>query len=149
MANAQLKNPYLSYWFSVTVPNIGTTAFAQATLSTFSIGTTPYREGTDEPRVRSLPGLVSYGNVVLKKGLMDSLDIYNWVQSVVHAGDNARQSMSIAVIDGSASPSKILANWNLSGALPIQYEMSALDAKSTDVMFETIVLDIAGMARTK
>lgn len=149
MATAQLTNPYLGYWFSVKVPGIGTTAFAEAALSTISIGTTDYREGTDDASLRTLPGLVSYGNVTLRKGLMDSLDIYNWVHSVLLTGTKARQSISISVIDGSSSSSKILANWNFSDALPIRYETGALDAKSTDVILETLVLDIGGMERTK
>ena len=149
MATAPLTNPYLGYWFSVNVPNIGTTAFAEATLASISIGTTDYREGTDDASLRTLPGMVSYGNVTLRKGLMDSLDIYKWVQSVLPTGTKARQSMSISVIDGSSSSSKILANWNFSDALPISYETSGLDAKSTGVIFETLVLDIGGMERTK
>ena len=149
MATAPLTNPFLGYWFSVNVPNIGTTAFAEASLSTISVGTTSYREGTDDASLRTLPGLVSFGNVTLRKGLMESLDIYKWVQSVLQTGAKARQSMSISVIDGSSSSSKILANWNFSDALPISYETGALDAKSTEVIIETLVLDIGGMERTK
>ena len=149
MATAPLTNPYLGYWFSVNVPKIGTTAFAEATLSSISVGTTSYREGPDSASLRTLPGLISYGNVTLRKGLTDSLDIYNWVQSVLLTGMKARQSMSISVIDGSSSSSKILANWNFSDVLPISYETSGLDARSTSVILEGLVLDIGGMERTK
>ena len=145
MPVTQPSNPFLGFWFSVTIPNIATAAFAEATLADISVATANYREGTDDLGVRTLSGLVSYGDVKLSKGLTSSLDLYKWVSSVVEKGGaNVRRNVSIALTDGK----KTLANWNLIGAMPIGYQTSTMNAANTEVVIETLVLNIGRMERT-
>lgn len=149
MASAQPTNtnPYLGYLFSVNVAGIGTAAFSEATLSSVTVNTTSYREGTDSASLTTLPGLVSYGNVTLKKGVTNSIQFFKWVQSVLQKGTDAAQNMTISVIDGPGSSSKILASWNFRGVFPIGYEVSPFDASSSGVLLETLVLSVGDMER--
>ena len=55
-----------------------------------------YREGDDPTHVRKLPGLTKYGNVTLKRGITDSMDLYNWYKDVV-AGKIKRATVAIVV----------------------------------------------------
>lgn len=148
MAATQPSNtPFLGYWFSVTGVSATPIGFAEATLSDVSIAKTAYREGTDDLSMRTLSGLVSYGEVTLNRGLTPALDLYNWIQAVLQKGGGAdtRKNLTIALIDAKQTP---VATWSLNGALPIRYEISGFNAASTEVVMETVVLDIGGITRT-
>ena len=41
-----------------------------------------YREAGNNQAVRRIPGRVEYSDVVLRYGLTDSLDLWNWLRSV-------------------------------------------------------------------
>ncbi len=148
MAATQPSNtPFLGYWFSVTGVSSTPIGFAEVTLSDTSIAKTAYREGTDDLSMRSLSGLVSYGEVTLNKGLTPALDLYSWIQAVLQKGGEAgtRRNLSVSLIDAKQKP---VASWNLNGALPIRYAISGFSAASTEVVMETIVLDIGSFVRT-
>ena len=146
MAGTTLTTPYLGYWFAVTGVSATQIGFAEATLSDISIAKTSYREGPDDLSMRTLSGLVSYGEVTLKKGLTPSLDLYNWIQMVLQKGQGSstRKNLTISLIDASQSP---VASWNLNNALPIQHSISGFNASNTEVVIETLVLDIGSIER--
>jgi phage tail-like protein len=141
-----MSTPYLGYWFAVTGVSATQIGFAEATLSDISIAKTSYREGTDDLSMRTLSGLVSYGEVTLNKGLTPALDLYNWIQTVLQKGSGpaTRKNITISLIDASQSP---VASWNLNNALPIRHAISGFNAANTEVVLETLVLDIGSIER--
>ena len=77
MATGGRIDPYRNFRFRVEIDGIPIASFAEATIADSTTDPIEYREGTDVTTVRKLSGLTKYGNITLKKGLSDSMDIYN------------------------------------------------------------------------
>jgi phage tail-like protein len=94
--------------------------------------------------VRKLPGLNKFGNVTLKRGITDSMDLYNWYKDVV-AGKIKRQNVAIVVLD---EEGKDKARFQITDAWPNKYDPMDLNAKGNDVSIETMELVNEGVQRT-
>lgn len=143
----QLTNPYRGFRFRVEISGLQIASFSEATVPDISIDTVDYREGTDPVYKRPLSGLSTYGRLTLKKGLTDSMDLYNWHQQVVEKGSTApgsRKNMSLVLMDTDGLD-KI--RWNVINAWPTKYESTGLNAASTEVMIETFEMAIDYMNR--
>jgi len=104
-----------------------------------------YREGDRETHVTKLPGLNKFGNVTLKRGITDSMELYNWYKDVV-AGKTKRQTVAIVVLDEEGNDK---ARFDIREAWPIKYDPMDLNAKGNDVSIETMELVNEGIERTK
>ncbi len=147
MATGKRNDPYRNFRFRVVIDGIQVAAFADATIPDTSTESVDYREGTDTPHSRKLSGLTKFGNVSLKRGLTDSMDLYNWRKAVAEKGAlKNRKSLSIVLIDEEGNDK---AQWDIVEAWPIKYDVSALSAKGNDVSIETIELVHEGVSRVK
>ena len=100
------------------------------------IGVIEYREGKDATTVRKLPGLVTYPNVTLKRGINGYLELYNWWKSA-RDGNVQRCDVSIKLLD---EQHQEVMRWNLSRAWPVKLEAGPLNARSNEVAIETLEL---------
>ncbi len=57
--------------------------FAKCSGLDFSQDPIDYREGPDPLNVRKLPGLIKYSNIVLKWGLSDDQELWEWRQEAI------------------------------------------------------------------
>lgn len=60
------------------IPNAG---FTEITIPKTTVTVTEYRENVNTPNVKKQPGLVKYEDLVLRKGVTDNQDFYNWLNS--------------------------------------------------------------------
>lgn len=147
MPTGKRNDPYRNFRFRVVIDGIQTAAFAEATIPDISTEAVEYREGTDTPHSRKLSGLTKFGNITLKRGLTDSMDLYNWRKAVVEKGAlNNRKSLSIILID---EEGKDKAQWDVIEAWPIKYDVSALNAKGNDVSIESMEFVHEGVSRIR
>jgi len=143
----QLTNPYRGFRFQVEISGIQIASFSEATIPDSTVETVDYREGTDPTYKRSFSGLTTYGKLSLKKGITDSMDLYNWHQLVAQKGSTAQgaqKNVSLILLDGGGVPK---ARWNVINAWPSKYESTGLNATSSDVMVETFELTLQYMTR--
>jgi phage tail-like protein len=146
MANT-LTDPYRGFRFRVEIAGIQIAAFSEASVPDATVETVDYREGTDPVYKRALSGLTSYGKLSLKKGLTDSMDLYNWYQLVSSQGSGAKgaqKNISLILMDA-AGADKV--RWNIINAFASKYESTGLNASSSDVMVETFELTMEYMTR--
>jgi phage tail-like protein len=104
-----------------------------------------YRDG-NEPNPatpRKLPGVVKYGNISLKWGITDAMDLYNWHRAVSE-GTVERKTVSIIVVDEEGNDKS---RWEFSEAWPTKYDAPELVAKGNDVSIETLEIVHEGMKR--
>ncbi len=141
------NDPYRNFRFKVVIDGIQAAAFADATIPDISTEAVDYREGTDTPHSRKLSGLTKFGNITLKRGLTDSMDLYNWRKAVVQKGAlKNRKNLSIILIDEEGNDK---AQWDIVEAWPVKYDVSALSAKGNEVSIESIELVHEGVKRVK
>jgi phage tail-like protein len=101
-----------------------------------------YREGTDRA-ARKEPGDVSYSNVVLRRGLTSSKELFKWWAGVA-AGNQDRRNVSVVLLD---SRGQDAARWNVHRAWPARYAVSILDAELDTVVMEILELANEGIER--
>ncbi|MDF2867644.1 MAG: phage tail protein [Gammaproteobacteria bacterium] len=149
MAAIQRIDPYRNFKFRIEIDGIQTVAFSEASIPSSTTEVVKYREGTDPNFSRKLGGLVDYGSVSLRKGLTDSLELYNWRKLVEDKGPGAigaRKNISLILLNEEGEDS---ARWDLFNAWPSKYEASGFNASSNDVMIETFEVVIENMTRVK
>ncbi len=147
MATGARTDPYRNFRFRVEIDGIQTASFAEATIPDTTTDSVDYREGTDLPFQKKLSGLTKYGNITLKRGLTDSVEIYQWRKSVEDAGAiKARKNISLVLIDEEGNDK---ARWDIMEAWPTKYSPSGFSAKANEVVIETLELVHEGIKRTK
>lgn len=140
------KNPYKNYRFLVEIDGIVQAGFKEVTIPDSSQDPIDYREGSDQPTVRKIPGLIKYGNVSLKVGITDSMELYNW-RKLVEDGktDDYRRNMAIILINEQGDPT---GRWEFSAAWPTKYDAPDLNATDNNIAIEAIDIVHEGMKRT-
>jgi phage tail-like protein len=136
------QNPYASYNFKVEFLGIQQAAFTECILPVASIEVIEYRQGADAVNnIHKLPGLVRYGNLVLKRGLASSMAIWDWFSTFV-TGEGAPQSVKVTLLDSGRNP---VITWEFSNAWPVKYESPPLGGKANVLAIETLELAVEGM----
>jgi phage tail-like protein len=113
-------------------------AFCEVILPSISIDVVEYRTGNSkETGVQKLPGLARYPDVTLRRGVIGSLDLYEWINDIRNGAPNAARTVTIQLLAEDGAP---VVTWKLSRAWPSKYSGPALNAKGTDIAMEELVL---------
>ena len=90
-------------------------------------------------------GNEKWSNIVLKRGVDESLDIWKWRDTVIKEGaDKARVDGKIELLDISGSP---IATYQFKQGWPIKYVAATLDASTNNVAMEELQICHEGFER--
>lgn len=138
------EDPYGPFEFKVTI-NPASGAEFRGGFSEFSglnteITYADYREGTEPAnRPRKIPLMYKAGDVTLKRGLIASLDLWQWVNQVRRGNMDARATVVIQLM--SEDGADTVATWRLLNARPSKWTGPTLAAKgASDVAMEELNL---------
>ncbi len=113
--------------------------FSEVLMPEASIDVIEYRNGNDkELGVRKIPGIVRYGNVALKRGVIGSLNLYQWFNQVRNGDVNSYRTVVIQLQNEDRT--QIVWTWKLLRAWPVRYRSSNLNAKGQDIVIEELEL---------
>jgi phage tail-like protein len=103
-----------------------------------------YRYGNDkENHVRKVAGIHKVGDVTLKRGIVDSKTLFQWIADTRTQGPAAQKSVTITLLDEAQAP---VQTWSLRGVIPMKYTGPTLAAKGGgDVAMEEVVLSAEAM----
>ena len=103
-----------------------------------------YRYGNDrENHVRKVPGVHKVGDVTLKRGVINSESVWQWIRDVRSNGVNGQKNVSITLLDEARNP---VQTWKLRNVIPMKYTGPTLAAKGGgDVAMEELVLSAEGL----
>jgi phage tail-like protein len=106
-----------------------------------------YRYGNDkENHVRKVAGVHKVSDVTLKRGILNSKTLFDWIAATRTKGPGAQKSVTITLYDESQ---KAVQAWVLRGAIPMKYTGPTLAGKGGgDVAMEEIVLSAEAMELT-
>ncbi|MEO1390303.1 MAG: phage tail protein [Cyanobacteria bacterium J06634_6] len=92
-----------------------------------------------------VPGRVATDNLVLKRGLTESVTLWNWF-TAVESGDwvNQEAEGGLSIYDQAGDEK---ARYDFRGAWPMRYSTSGVNARSTDMAIEELVLAIDSFTR--
>src|SRR6202030_3423038 len=93
--------------------------FSQVVLPDICLDIIEYRNGNDkESGTRKLPGLARYDNVILRRGIIGSLNLYDWINQVRNGDANARRNVTITLLSEDLTA---VLTWKLFRAWPVKY----------------------------
>jgi phage tail-like protein len=98
-----------------------------------------YRAGNEkENGPRKITGTVKTPDITLKRGVIGSLDMYQWLDQVRNGAQDALKTVVVQL--QSEDHATIAQEWKLINARPIKYTGPSLNGKGTDVAIEELVL---------
>ena len=103
-----------------------------------------YRNGNDkENSVRKITGLNKVTDVTLKRGVIGSLALYQWLNDIRNGNQNAMRNVSIQLM--SEDHTAVVMTWRLQRARIVKHVSGPFNAKGTDVAMEELVLTHEGL----
>ena len=146
MPTGERTDPYKNFRFLVEIDGVVQAGFSEALIPDTTQEPIEYRNGNESPTVRKLPGLIKYGNLTLKWGITDSLELYEW-RKLVEQGktSDARRNLAVILMDEEGNAAS---RWEFFEAWPSKYDAPDLDGKGNDVAVETLEIVHEGMTRT-
>jgi phage tail-like protein len=98
-----------------------------------------YRNGNErENSVRKITGLNKASDVTLKRGVIGSLNLYQWLNEIRSGDQNALRTVTIQL--QSEDHTSVVQTWKLIRARVIKHTSGPFNAKGTDVAMEEMVL---------
>ncbi len=135
--------PYVQFNFLVDL-GTGNTSGADAGFQEISgigmeVTVAEYRNGNDkENSVRKITGLNKSTDVTLKRGVIGSLTLYQWLHEIRNGNQEAYRTVVVQLQN--EDHSKVVQTWKLLRARIIKHTSGPLNAKGTDVAMEELVL---------
>jgi phage tail-like protein len=140
-------DPLRNFRYRLEIDGIVQAGFAEVAIGDASNDPIEYREGNEITTVRKLKGLNKYGNITLKWGLTDSIELSNWHRMVVDDAtplSAARRTVVIRVQDESGADK---AAYEVTRAWPTKYNPTDLNGKGNEVAIESLELANEGIRR--
>jgi len=142
----QRQSPYGAFNFLVEFNGQNISAgFSDVTGLGAEITMAEYRNGNDkENHVRKIPNINKVSDVTLKRGIIKSKDLWDWINLTRREGWTAQRNVTISLMD--ETNENAVQRWTLQNAVPIKYTGPSLSAKGgSDVAMEELVLSAEGI----
>jgi phage tail-like protein len=133
------NDPYRNFNFTVEIEGMPSSSFSEVVFPSSTIGVVEYREGGDKTSSsRKLPGRVHYGNVVLRRGVSQSSELWDWWKAV-RDGTLDRRNGVIVLLDSERTEVR---RWSFTGGWPCRYDVSPLAGRGEETVIETLELAV-------
>jgi phage tail-like protein len=137
------ERPYAQFNFLV---DLGTgqtdgpeAGFQECSGISMSLDVIEYRNGNEkENNPRKLTGLARVSDVTLKRGIIGSLNLYDWINEIRNGDQAALRTVTIQLQN--EDHTAIVMTWKLLRARIVKHTTGPLNAKGTDVALEELTL---------
>jgi phage tail-like protein len=135
--------PYSNFNFLVDLGTGNTdgpeAGFEEVILPEVWLDVVEYRNGNEkENSVRKLTGLDHCGNAVLKRGVIGSLNLYQWYNDIRNGNQNAVRTVTVQLQN--EDHTSVIQTWKLLRARLVRLKWGPLNAKGKDVLMEYVEL---------
>jgi phage tail-like protein len=129
------KDPFKSFSFLVEIDGVAAATFRSVSGLAAEAEVIEFRQLGESHSIK-LPGRIHYPNVILRRGLTTSRDLWDWWETV-RDGAIQRRTVLIALLDDAG---QTVLRWRLSEAWPAKWELSELDSGKNEIAIETLEL---------
>src|SRR6266404_3757567 len=135
--------PYTPFNFLVDLGDGNTegphAGFAEVSGIGMEVTVAEYRTGNHkENSVMKITGLNKATDVTMKRGVIGSLNLYQWLNDIRNGNQNAERTVTIHLQN--EDHTKVVQTWKLLRARIIKHVSGPLNAKGTDVAMEELTL---------
>jgi phage tail-like protein len=139
----QRDRPYVQFNFLV---DLGTgvtdgpqAGFQECSLIGTEVTVAEYRAGNmKEDSVQKITGLNKATDVTLKRGVIGSLDLYQWLDQIRNGDQGALRTITVKL--QSEDHTQVVQTWKLLRAKMTRHVSGPIDAKGTDVAMEELMI---------
>ena len=137
------ERPYAQFNFLVDLGS-GVTEGTQAGFQEcsgigMSVDVVEYRNGNDKANeVRKLTGLARYPDVTLRRGVIGSLALYEWLNDIRNGNVNALRTVTVQLQN--EEHSSVVQEWKLMRARIIKHTSGPFNALCSEVAMEELTL---------
>jgi phage tail-like protein len=143
MAVGDRKDPFPGYNFAVEIEGLVAAGFSEVSGLNLEVEVQEYREGGLNEFVHKRAGPAKYTNLVLKRGLTTSHELWDWHWDVTQ-GTIQRKNLSVVLMD-SAGEERV--RWNFEQAYPVKWTGPSLRASGNELAVESLEFAHKGLAR--
>jgi phage tail-like protein len=135
--------PYAQFNFLVDLGNGETESpqagFQECSRIGMSVDVVEYRNGNDkENGVRKLTGLNRFPDVTLRRGVIGSLDLYQWLNDIRNGNASAYRTVTVQLMN--EEHSSVVQAWKLLRARIFDHTSGPFDARCSEVAIEELTL---------
>jgi phage tail-like protein len=139
----QRDRPYVQFNFLVDLGSGSTegpeAGFQEVSGVGMEVTVSEYRNGNSrENSVMKITGLNKSTDVTMKRGVIGSLSLYNWLNQIRNGDQNALRTVTIHLQN--EDHTQVVQTWKLLRARIIKHTSGPFNAKGTDVAMEELVL---------
>ena len=136
------ERPYAQFNFLVDLGTGDTdgprAGFRECSQIGMSVDVIEYRNGNEKANeVRKLTGLARYPDVTLRRGVIGSLDLYQWLDQIRNGDANAIRNVTIQLLSEDRA---VVQTWDLRHARIVKHVSGPLNAQGCDVAIEELTL---------
>ena len=133
--------PPVGFHFKVEVLGLAPVAddlrFVEVGGLALEVATEELAEGGENRFVQRYPGRTKYGDLVLKRGLLRSSEVWNWARRAIEDLDVEPHDVDVKLLNEKHEP---LMTWHVIGAFPVKWSISDLNATANSFVVETLTL---------
>ena len=137
MPSEKPKYPNLAAFFRIEIKSLTVGGFSECTGLQVETEIEEHREGGLNEYSHKLPKGSKYGTISLKRGFINSDELWTWNQNVVDGVKDQRKDLSIILTDRQG---KDICRWNVRKALPVKWNSSEFKADANTFLVETLEL---------
>lgn len=137
------ERPYVQFNFLVDLGTGNTdgpeAGFQEVSGIGMEVTVSEYRNGNEkENSVRKITGLNKSTDVTMKRGVIGSLNLYNWLNDIRNGNQNALRNITVQMQN--EDHTEVVQTWKLIRARIIKHTSGPMNAKGTDVALEELVI---------
>ncbi len=141
------KDPLVGFHYAVEVQGVVTGYFTECSGigSEHEVIEHKITDAKGHEHIQKIPGRLKWENITFKRGLTDSMDIWDWRELVVQGKvDEARHNGSVVMFDQSLTE---VARWNFENAWPLKVSGPSVKSDSNEFAIEELVIVHEGLYR--
>jgi phage tail-like protein len=135
------RDPTGSFRFWVEIDGLLVAGFIEVSGLQSEVEVEEFREGGVNEYVHTLPRITKYPNIVLKRGVTSSDNLWSWYEKVTE-GSISRKNGSIILLSQQGLE---LWRWNFFDAYPVKWVGPELKSSSSEVAVETLEITHKGL----
>lgn len=135
------RDPTGTFRFWVEIDSLLVAGFTEVSGLQSEVEVEEFREGGVNDYVHRLPRITKYPNIVLKRGVTSSDNLWNWYEKVTEGNIN-RKNGSIILLSQQGLE---LWRWNFFDAYPVKWAGPELRSSSSEVAVETLEITHRGL----
>ena len=136
------SDPYRGFRFKLELGGIISGGFSEVSGLSVETEVESRKEGGENNFEYKLPKATKYANLTLKRGISDD-NLWSWYKDVIY-GKIERQNISVCLLDEVGDE---VMRWNFEKAFPVKWNGPSLNASSSSVAVESLVIVHHGLQK--